>query len=108
MIRDLDFDFTRQPWMVQGNCRNDDVDPDWFFPEYGNTYVAKAAIAVCRKCPVQKECLEYAIKYWPLHGIWGGLDNKEIKARVKERKINERTNNNKGSYRQRFGHQVFN
>ena len=94
MIRDLDFEYTPQPWMTQGECRNSDVDPDWFFPDYGNSFVVKAALNVCRDCKVRKECMNYALDNWPVIGIWGGLQNNELKARIKERKINERSDSN--------------
>lgn len=29
------------------------------------------AIALCNSCPIQKGCLDYAVRYEPL-GIWGG------------------------------------
>ena len=28
-------------------------------------------------CPVQRECLEYAIAIGEMHGIWGGLNETE-------------------------------
>lgn len=32
-----------------------------------------AARALCRACPVQRECLEHALRIQEPHGIWGGL-----------------------------------
>ncbi len=37
------------------------------------------AKAVCKPCPVAKECLEYAIRIEEPHGVWGGLNETERK-----------------------------
>ena len=38
------------------------------------TEAAEAAIDMCRKCPVLKQCLEYALRHpeYTEYGIWGG------------------------------------
>ena len=38
------------------------------------TEAVEAAIAMCRKCPVLKQCLEYALQHPESteYGIWGG------------------------------------
>ena len=38
------------------------------------TEAAEAAIAMCRSCPVLKQCLEYALRHPESteYGIWGG------------------------------------
>lgn len=51
------------------------TDPELFFPEKGNS--AEPAKAICRKCPVQMQCLEWALKNNEQHGIWGGLSAPE-------------------------------
>ena len=35
------------------------------------------AKAICRECPVQPECLDYALGIREPHGIWGGLTEAE-------------------------------
>ncbi len=45
---------------------------------------AKAA-AVCARCPVRAQCLDYALRYSIKQGIWGGL-NKEERARERRRR----------------------
>jgi hypothetical protein len=36
----------------------------------------------CKTCPVQKECLSFAIESpWQPYGVWGGLPGKEVRAR---------------------------
>ena len=65
-------------WRKAASCR--DTDPDLFFP-VGTTGPALAQIesarAVCRKCPVQAECLEFALSTNQDSGIWGGTSEEE-------------------------------
>jgi WhiB family redox-sensing transcriptional regulator len=35
------------------------------------------AKAICRECPVRRECLEHALSVGETHGIWGGLNEAE-------------------------------
>ena len=38
------------------------------------------ALAVCDRCPVQVECLAYAITTRQHHGVWGGKTQQELHA----------------------------
>ncbi len=38
-----------------------------------------AAKAICAKCSVRSECLDYAIQIKEQHGIWGGTSERERK-----------------------------
>ena len=59
-------------WRV-ANCRGKPTAQ--FFPVRGD---GAAARAICRQCPVQTECLEYAIADpLPVVGIFGGTDERE-------------------------------
>jgi hypothetical protein len=66
-------------------CANPEFDPDWWHPvevngrnrNWSYTFEARRARSVCEVCPVKKECLDYALQYFELAGIWGGLDRKE-------------------------------
>ena len=62
-------------WIDQAQCHH--VDPDLFFPERGAS--VKEAKAVCDACPVQAQCLEYALRNKIEHGIWGGMSERERK-----------------------------
>ena len=33
--------------------------------------------AICRQCPVRRECLDYSLGIGEAHGIWGGLNETE-------------------------------
>ena len=39
-----------------------------------------AAKRICAACPVQRECLEYALRVREPFGIWGGLNETERRA----------------------------
>ena len=64
---------TRPAWHQHGACRG--ADPNLFFPERGDS--VKEAKAVCPRCPVRAECLEYALENHESMGIWGGLSGRE-------------------------------
>jgi WhiB family redox-sensing transcriptional regulator len=64
-----------EDWVEQANCKQ--TDPDAFFPEQGMN--AGWAKRVCGECPVQAECLAYALNRPEHHGIWGGLTERERK-----------------------------
>ena len=60
-------------WMRSGACREaPDVD---FFPTAGSGVLA--AQRVCAACPVQEECLEYALVEEISHGVWGGASDRQ-------------------------------
>ena len=49
-----------------------------FFPGRGES--AGPARRVCARCPVRQPCLDYAITNRIVHGIWGGLTERERRA----------------------------
>lgn len=70
-------------WKTQARCL--DADPDIFFPPEGVNI--REARAVCATCPVQEQCLEYAIRNHIEYGVWGGMSvrQREILARKMNR-----------------------
>jgi WhiB family redox-sensing transcriptional regulator len=40
----------------------------------------RKAKAVCARCPLRAQCLEYALRHPAGHGIWGGLNSEELAA----------------------------
>lgn len=46
-----------------------------FFPGPGDSNAP--AKAVCARCPVRADCLEFAVATSQHHGIWGGLSERE-------------------------------
>ena len=68
----------RLPGHGAAACR--DADTELFFPVgTGRLAVAEAQRAkqICARCPVQRECLRYALATGQEFGIWGGYDENE-------------------------------
>jgi WhiB family redox-sensing transcriptional regulator len=65
-------------WRGYAACRS--CSPDLFFPA-GTTGAAvdeiQAAKAVCGLCPVQSQCLRFALVTNQAYGIWGGTTEDE-------------------------------
>jgi WhiB family redox-sensing transcriptional regulator len=65
-------------WRTRSACR--DEDPELFFP-IGTTGPAvlqiEEAKAVCRRCPVAEQCLQWALESGTNEGVWGGLSEDE-------------------------------
>lgn len=68
------------PFRDQANCR--DLGVDSFFPDGGR--VPDHLRQLCGTCPVQTECLEWALR-WNEEGIWGGK-SKPQRARIRRRR----------------------
>ena len=68
-------------WRDLARCR--DEDPELFFP-IGTSGPALAQVerarAVCRRCPVMDECLQWALSTGQNAGVWGGLTADERRA----------------------------
>jgi WhiB family transcriptional regulator, redox-sensing transcriptional regulator len=63
-------------WQVRAACRG--LNADLFFnPDYERGRPKRLreenAKAVCRSCPVLKQCLEWAVAVGEPYGIWGGM-----------------------------------
>lgn len=70
-------DLKPEPWMRHGACRglaHDDA-ARMFFPARGES--TEPAKAVCARCPVRAECLEYALRNHEKFGIFGGKSERE-------------------------------
>lgn len=82
-------------WQFLAACRGEDTS--WFFaPAYFEKRWEKdareaKAKAVCVRCPVREECLEYALRTREPHGIWGGLNEMERRALLRRRALTERS-----------------
>jgi len=70
-------------WEKLGYCSSS--DPDIFFPGRRSN---KSAKALCGKCLVRDECLEYAIETGQNFGVWGGQGVKERRTLREERAMN--------------------
>ena len=63
-------------WRELAACRGADLN--LFFPGRGES--ADSARRICAACPVRQPCLDYAITNRIVHGIWGGLTERERRA----------------------------
>lgn len=68
-------------WKSKGICAG--LDPEMFHPRRGEG--EEAAKAICAQCPVQAECLEYALANVMRVGVWGGASERERRMIRRER-----------------------
>ncbi|WP_216590489.1 WhiB family transcriptional regulator [Streptomyces brasiliscabiei] len=65
-------------WLLKAACVGE--DPELFFP-VGTTGPAlddvAAAKRVCARCPVRRECLDWALDSGQTAGVWGGMGEEE-------------------------------
>lgn len=75
-------------WMREGACVGDDCADAWFpiadVDTRGEYLYAKR---VCASCPVQADCLAWALAVPELHGCWGGTtprDRESLRRKARE------------------------
>lgn len=62
-------------WRDRAECRG--LDNAMFFPVSDDPAVTKQAKLICTTCPVQDECLSFALETGQPAGIWGGRTTTE-------------------------------
>lgn len=65
-------------WLEDAGCRG--LDTELFFPagpRGPGRRQADEAKAVCRACPVRRQCGSWALATAQEYGIWGGMDEEE-------------------------------
>ncbi|MGH3169119.1 MAG: WhiB family transcriptional regulator [Trebonia sp.] len=65
-------------WREAAACRS--AEPELFFPVSAvgqSAAEAERAKAVCARCPVRRECLQFALATRQAYGIWGGMSERE-------------------------------
>lgn len=67
------FGFTAPEWHESALCAQ--VGGDLWFPEKGEQ--TSEARLICKRCPVQDECLEHALTQHEPYGIWGSKSARE-------------------------------
>ena len=65
-------------WATQGTCVG--TDPDALFVQGKEQRIAKV---VCRGCPVALDCLADALDNRTEFGVWGGMTERERRARLR-------------------------
>jgi WhiB family redox-sensing transcriptional regulator len=80
----------------QADCRDMTKVPDTniFFPRVDYYDAVDKAKVVCDQCPVEVDCLEFAITNNENYGIWGGKTELERKRIARERRISRRSQSN--------------
>ena len=69
-----------EPWMEEASCATA-ANPDAWFPVHGtHDGDTKAALRVCRMCPVASPCLYFALAHPTMRGIWGGTTERQRRA----------------------------
>jgi WhiB family redox-sensing transcriptional regulator len=64
----------QRPWVALAACRR--ADPALFFSD-GDGDGTAVALRICAGCPVQQECLEWALTARATFGVWGGTTEQE-------------------------------
>jgi|SRR5215813_10829152 len=65
-------------WESRAACLHS--DPDLFFPIAPSGPAVRQiaqAKAICARCPVRGECLQFALTTHQVHGVWGGTSEEE-------------------------------
>jgi len=68
---------TARQWRDEAACRDLSAIADLFF--VGTPVGNRLALAICARCPVQAECLDYAVRTGQVHGVWGGKTQQEVR-----------------------------
>lgn len=74
-----------EDWEQRAECRN--YPTSMFFPSdkgdgTDNSHVAKAK-SICAVCPVQRQCLDYALANRIAYGVWGGKSERQRRVILK-------------------------
>jgi WhiB family redox-sensing transcriptional regulator len=77
------------PWRDQASCHRETATVFFPPPHYEmkpeKDERESQARALCRACPVQQDCLEYALDVRETHGIWGGYNELERRRMLRQR-----------------------
>lgn len=68
-------------WWHAALCR--EVDVNVFFPLPTDRATVELALALCRRCPVRRQCLRHAMTRPERYGIWGGMTEREREAALR-------------------------
>ncbi|NKY96749.1 WhiB family transcriptional regulator [Nocardiopsis alborubida] len=68
------------PFTAEAKCR--DLDPDALFVRGARQHDLKP---MCRRCPVQTDCLAEALDGRVEFGVWGGMTERERRALLRRR-----------------------
>lgn len=89
----LDEGLNDAAWADHAACRGADIELFFSLEEEDQ----QRALEHCRVCPVQEQCLRYAIENREMYGIWGGMTESERRAIIRDMRRRERERREKGS-----------
>lgn len=69
-------------WRQRAACRG--VDPSIFYPASDDD--CEEAKTICASCTVRQPCLEYSLAAREREGVWGGLNERERRRIVRQRR----------------------
>jgi WhiB family redox-sensing transcriptional regulator len=67
-------------WSTAAVCKSGEEHPDTWFPIPTDKLAVEHAKGLCRRCPVQMRCRTDALNRGEEYGVWGGLDEDELRA----------------------------
>jgi len=70
-----EFNIQGQAWRRDAACRYEPKET--FFPPKG--IKSWRAVAICAGCPVQEECLDFALSNHERYGVWAGMGDKDLR-----------------------------
>jgi WhiB family transcriptional regulator, redox-sensing transcriptional regulator len=83
-----------ESWRPLAACKGEDASfffaPGYFERRQQKDDRERKAKALCARCEVREECLEYALGIREGHGVWGGLNEMERRAVLRQRDLRER------------------
>lgn len=68
-------------WQLHAACGTTSLDI-FYSSEHEDT---REAVAMCRRCPVRRVCLEAAIERGEWFGVWGGTTERERRRLIRRR-----------------------
>ena len=85
ILKRYDEDVPKTPaFFKDAKCKG--MDPEFFFPEKGAIAAPKK---ICANCPVQLDCLDYAVENRIEFGVWGGVSQRQRLRLYKTRDYSE-------------------
>jgi WhiB family redox-sensing transcriptional regulator len=81
-------------WRFDAACRGEDSSlffaPNYFERREEKDARERQAKAICARCIVREDCLEYALNIRETHGVWGGCNEQERRVALRERDLRAR------------------
>ena len=78
-------------WRFRAACRGEDsrlfFAPAYFERKQEKDERERLAKRLCTRCEVRVECLEFALRIRESHGVWGGFNEQERRALLRQREL---------------------